>query len=241
MINTQTLRDVPLTDFMDDQNQMQISLNIFADSREDLKAQLLALADAVPTTTFGQPCRGFSLSVSPEYPDPRNPSNRATMGELEAMATNYAPPGVSGAAQQAMTVPDPDANETAAQQAQGDVNVPTTGRARASRAKNNTPRAEAPPAPTGPDADETEADADPFAGNDPEPEEAPKTLTPEQAKMAALEVLREVYALPGGPKAVKAVQTEFNVTKFVEVPDGQGPRLHARALEVKAGLAKEAA
>lgn len=209
---------------------MQISLNIFADSREDFKAQLLALADAVPDTTFGQPCRGFSLSVSPEYPDPR-------AGLAGAMTNYYAPAGVSGAAQEAQTVPDPDDVQTADLTPPGNT-ATSTGRVRASRAKNNTSRAEAPPAPTGPDADEPEApeaDADPFAGN--EPEEAPKTLTPEQAKMAALEVLREVYALPGGPKAVKAVQTEFNVTKFVEVPDGQGPRLHARALDVKASLA----
>jgi hypothetical protein len=69
---------------------------------------------------------------------------------------------------------------------------------------------------------EAEADSDPFADAAPPP--APG-MSPGEAKLLALNTLREAYALPGGPAAVKALQTEYAVSKFVEVPDAKGPGL----------------
>jgi hypothetical protein len=69
-----------------------------------------------------------------------------------------------------------------------------------------------------------------------------KPMTPEDAKQAALDILRDLFAFektPGdayGATAVKQLQASMGVDKFVKVPDDRGAELLARAQALHAKL-----
>jgi hypothetical protein len=85
----------------------------------------------------------------------------------------------------------------------------------------------------------TEGDAAETKAPEPEPE-TPTTIAPKEAKDQALDILRECFELehkPGdaaGAKAVKALQNEMGVTKFVQVPDERGVELLDKAKKLRA-------
>ena len=71
------------------------------------------------------------------------------------------------------------------------------------------------------------------------PAVAASVMTDAQAKSAALDILRECFALETteggaeGAKLVKKLMAEMGVDKFVKVPEAQGNTLYTKALAVK--------
>lgn len=96
------------------------------------------------------------------------------------------------------------------------------------KAAEATPPATLPVAPAR--MDEARPDGAADAGTTDAEDDTLTVMTGAEAKLKALEILRDVYARPSGPAAVKALQKEMvGSGKFVDVPDDQGPELYTRA------------
>jgi hypothetical protein len=54
-------------------------------------------------------------------------------------------------------------------------------------------------------------------------------ISPADAKLKALDLLRDAYGRTGGPALVKALQKKHGVSKFSDVPDSEGLDLLAQA------------
>ena len=77
-------------------------------------------------------------------------------------------------------------------------------------------------------SDEPEAEAEPAA---PVAEDSGVRVRDDAAdKLEAIGMLRDVYALPGGPKLIADTQAKMGVKKFSELPDEKGPELLAAAI-----------
>ncbi len=130
----------------------------------------------------------------------------------------------------------PDAFSGAPALGQAQAQAPATPTAKPAGA--TTTRKAAPPKETAPAAEvKTEPKADPVAVAT-----TAKALTPKEAKEAALDILRDCFAIektPGdgyGAKAVKALQADLGVDKFIKVPDERGQELLDKAQKLKAEL-----
>jgi hypothetical protein len=193
---------------------MRFDLTIFADDMNELRDALAQISSTLPANTFANPSRGFSVSVSPSF------------NQGAPTPTALQP-----------TIPQPILD--AADEAAAASTKPTrVRRTKAQIAADNAAAAQRAAANGQDHGDDAGADDD---EDDvaPETEAEPViavTMTPAQAKLAALEKLREAYVLTGGPVAVKQVQKDFGVAKFVEVPDEKGPELYQRAVALLASL-----
>lgn len=201
---------------------MRVSIQIHVDDAAELETALRHVADNLPASTFQHPDRGFMIEVSPSY-------------DAEAMERRFV--------QEPLAAPalDPDEDNTPLPQAQDAVpaKAPRTRRTKAQIEADNLALARASAA---------NGSAPPVSGPVPggsgvvlapgvevvEDDDAP--ASPAEAKLKALEILRECYTQSGGPGAIKQVQKDFAVAKFMEVPDDKGFELYERAVALQGSL-----
>jgi hypothetical protein len=95
------------------------------------------------------------------------------------------------------------------------------------------PAAKAPPVPAPAPAKAQEAG--PPNGEDPEVEDdmglVPPSMSPAEAKEQALALVRQVYGA-GHVAEVKALQKEYQVAKFYDVPVEKGHEFYARVMQL---------
>ena len=195
---------------------MRFDFSIYADNVEELGDALAAVRNAVPANVFDTQRRGFSVIATPHYRDGEGLSRCPDLDPLSARTV--APAGVD------------EANAPAKRHRRTREQIAADEKAAAEKAAAEKAAAE-----KASDAGAPAENDDPLGlGSDPEPE--PPKLTPAEAKLKALEILREAFAMTGGPAAVKHVQSEFRVAKFIEVPDALGQDLLDIARNILANL-----
>jgi hypothetical protein len=185
---------------------VRFDFTVYADNANELAEALDAIQTSLPPTLFEKPTSRFRVEVSPELE--RGPG--------------IIPASFSGT--QFPNAPTPDEAEHAAES--------TPRRTRRTKAQIEADNAAAATEPR-PEND------DPLGlGTEPEPEPVAnaQAIAPAEAKLKALDALREAYSLTGGPAAVKDLQKAYGVGKFVEVPDDKGLDLFARATALLAKL-----
>lgn len=195
---------------------MRFDFTVHADNAEELNDALGAIRSALPADIFAR-ARPFSITAFPTHDSAPYP------------AVSQPPADTLGSASQAAAAP---AAEPAKRHRRTKEQIAADeAAAKAKAVQDADPLASTPEEAAGDEPDDT----DPLGlGTEPEPAAKPATLTPAEAKLKALEVLREVFALPGGPQMVKAIQKQFSVTKFIEVPDAKGLELLKAAGEALA-------
>lgn len=207
---------------------MRFDFTIFADNLPEVREALTSIGNALPSNIFDGNKRGFKIEVSSE-----NLANTVTYGTNPLIDPPPAP----------ATLARGETAENAAGEPAKRTRRTKAELAAAGEAKNGTvpqdPQ-EGNNAGATPGSDEDGENAvDPDVEPDVE-EEAPADdttgMSPAEAKLKALDVLREAYTLEGGPKAVKALQKTYDVAKFVQVPDTDGLNLLEQANELHATL-----
>jgi hypothetical protein len=199
---------------------MRIDITIYADSSNELANALAQIHGTLSASAFDPLAKGFRIEVTPSYEDNhmttalpgRSYVQRPIVGDGNPSDFALGPtPGEDEnlpPAQDAVPPRPPRTRRTKAQ-----IEADNLVLARASSANGGTP-----PAP--------QADAD-----------TPDTpASPADAKLRALEILRECYTQPGGPDKIKQVQKDFAVGKFIEVPDSRGIELYERAVALHGAL-----
>lgn len=202
---------------------MRFDFTIHADNMAELRDALAQIGTALPVNVFANPRRGFRLVAEPEWDNATTVPDGSVVQDTES----YSPATLA-----AVTVaPVPKVGPTK-------VRKPKLAPALAAASVQDE---HSDRDGLGEDYDnETAEQEDGGAGDADEPETAGTTeseaLSPADAKLRALNLLRECYALPGGPAAVKAVQTRFGVKKFVDVPDADGTALFGAARDAHSEL-----
>lgn len=206
---------------------MRFDFSIYADNVEELGDALGAIRTAIPADVFDTQRRGFSIIARPDYTE-------AGSGTV----THTRPPAPVAPIDTAASADAPAANAPAPAPARTRTRR-TNAQIAADEAAAKAAAESKAPAPGAPDdvGGDAENDDPLGLGSDAEPEPAaPPELTPAEAKLKALEVLREAFALPGGPAAVKKCQAAYGVAKFIEVPDASGGGLLQKARQILAEL-----
>ena len=210
---------------------MRFDFTVYADNQDELSAVLKEMADAFPVNLFEDYKRGFEIRVTPTY----------DIGDTLTSTVRPLPPLPPSGSDVGTTAPAP---VTVADPA------PVAKRARRTKAEMEAARkgvaaAPLPVAPADPEpADDDEIPGDIEQAEEPEAEGEAEAaaMSPADAKLKALDMLRTAYLSPGGPANVKALQTKYGVTKFVEVPDSKGAELFedAAALIEDLNIAQDA-
>jgi hypothetical protein len=171
--------------------------------------------------------------------DPTNPADRSTIRLVcDSFPETRMP--ASGIAQpnpvDAPSIPDPVAAPNQGSEAQANAlkaqRQQQAAAARAAKAAKDKPRDAAPPADvaggTNGAGDQPDDDTDDMGLASP-------SMSPGEAKDAALALVREVYSAGHVPQ-VKALQKELNVAKFYDVPVESGHAFYQRVVKLAQGV-----
>jgi hypothetical protein len=186
---------------------LHFHFSFYADSPEELAAQLAAVSIAIPPTTFAHPLRGFEIIARPspnEYPGAYGNS----AGALASMGAQTTTPADIA------------------------TNAAVTANKPPRAIRRGTPKTAETHTPTRDEPVQDEPVQDEPVQDEHVQDETPPASTPAQDRLRAMEILRDKFS-QGAVDDVRALQAKFGVKKFVEVPDADGPALLAAALAIK--------
>lgn len=194
---------------------MRFNLTIHADNLEEMRAALDSIANNIPARTFDRTSRGFRIEVSPEYHN-----DVAIKGDEMTPVREPVPAILTETVVTAPDAPADAAKRVRRTKAQIEADA---------KAKDE----ELPAAEIEAESEDNGVEMVPEEAT-PVPEEAPSNAA--EAKLMALDLLRQAYAMQNGPVAVKTLQAELGVAKFVDVAEAEGDALLVRAKALVAGL-----
>lgn len=196
---------------------MRLDLTLYATTRAELQDALANAAAALPENLFAPGTRLFRMEA---WADEAREIAAPVPEERPLPA--YAPPAPADVAKVAGLVAKQDADAPPAPKRTRRTKAEMEAAADAARTAATPGYDDSGDRIEDTDADATDTDAAPDVlealGEQPEPDDA-------AAKVKAMDVLRDCFALTGGAADVRRLMASYDVPKFAAVPDNKGRQL----------------